>query len=191
MKPRVIIAIMVAAVASNVGCGGSQKPARGAGDANDDLDNPTAASEVADSKDDVDQPELAKNEGDTGREHDGPRKKMTNDTDNPKNNPDLEFKEGGSVDDAIKAVPQGLPRENMEQEVLDKPLLDTSLYAVCKLSPANHFEINFAVWNGKVVGMDIKSTPKNAKLEACVRDAAMKATWREKTKSLNISKVMF
>ncbi len=185
MMRRMIFAMVVAAIATSVGCGGSQKQPRGA---NDELGDQEGSSQVPDTEDDVDQADQKKKKSDD--DGGGPRK-MTNDTDNPKNNPDPDFKEGGSVNEAISAVPQGLPRENMEQEVLDKPLLDTSLYAPCKLTPANHFEIKFAVWNGKIVGMDIKSTPKNAKLEACVRDAAMKATWREKTKSLNISTVMF
>jgi hypothetical protein len=184
MMRRMIIAMVIGAIAMSVGCGGSQKRARGA---DDELRDQQESSQSSDSDDDVAQSgKKAKSDDDGG----GPRK-MTNDTDNPKNNPDPDFKEGGSVNDAISAVPQGLPRENIEQEVLDKPLLDTSLYAPCKLTPANHFEIKFAVWNGKIVGMDIKSTPKNAKLEGCVKEAAMKATWREKTKSLNISTVMF
>jgi hypothetical protein len=170
-------------MAFGVGCA-EQKPARDPHDSADTLDEPKPDENLT--ANDVDQPDLKKG-GDEAS--DGEKKKVN--SDNPKNNPDPEFKEGGSVNDAINAVPQGLPRENMEQEVLDKPLLDTSLYAPCKLSPANHFEIKFAVWNGRIVGMDVKSTPKNPKLEACVRDAAMKATWREKTKSLNISTVMF
>lgn len=180
----------------SVGCGGSQKSVRHARDEGDDRDDRDDYAQTSDNEDDVDQSAREDKDDKKDRnsedkdDHNGPRK-MTNDTDNPKNNPDPDFKEGGSVNEAINAVPQGLPRENMEQEVLDKPLLDTSLYAPCKLTPANHFEIKFAVWNGKIVGMDIKSTPKNAKLEACVREQAMRATWREKTKSLNISTVMF
>src|SRR6185503_17315257 len=34
-----------------------------------------------------------------------------------------EFKDGGSVDEAIKAVPQGTPRLNIETEALSKPLM--------------------------------------------------------------------
>lgn len=183
MMRRTLFTLVVAAIAMSVGCGGSKKPARNADDASDEYDSHR--------DDDLTSDDVEQSDGGSNSEEDdggGPRKVNSDD---PKNNPDPDFKEGGSVNDAINAVPQGLPRENIEQEVLDKPLLDTSLYAPCKLSPANHFEIKFAVWNGKIVGMDIKSTPKNPKLEACVRDAAMKATWREKTKSLNISTVMF
>jgi hypothetical protein len=185
MMRRVLFAMTIAVLALSVGCGGSSKRARNSNDSMDSLDN--ASAEDNSSTADVEQSDLEKSDNDDS----GAKKKKAANSDNPKNNPDPEFKEGGSVNDAINAVPQGLPRENMEQEVLDKPLLDTSLYASCKLTPANHFEIKFAVWNGRIVGMDVKSTPKNAKLEDCVRGAAMKATWREKTKSLNISTVMF
>jgi hypothetical protein len=108
-----------------------------------------------------------------------------------KDNPDPEFKEGGSVDEAIKAVPQGLPRENVELEELNKPLSDVSIYAPCKLAPSAHFEIKFAIWGGQAVGMDIKTMPKNPKLEACLREIVLRTKWRDKTKSLNISTVSF
>jgi hypothetical protein len=196
MMRRTLFTIMVAAIAMTVGCGGSSKPAKGANDSMDTLDSPR---EGELSGDDVNQPDLkksdpnaSKSDEDESRSSRGAKKKQAgNDTDDPKNNPDPEFKEGGSVEDAINAVPQGLPRENIDQDVLDKPLLDMSRYSACKLGPSHHFEIKFAVWNGRIVGMDIKSTPKSAKLEECVRNAAMKATWRDKSKSLNISTVMF
>src|SRR5262245_49702002 len=46
------------------------------------------------------------------KEDEAPAKKPGSDV------PDPEFKEGGSVDDAIKAVPQGTPRLNIETEEL-------------------------------------------------------------------------
>ena len=39
--------------------------------------------------------------------------------------------------------------------------------------------------------MDIKTMPKNDKLESCLREIVSKAKWRDKTKSLNISTVQF
>ncbi|HEX6765221.1 MAG TPA: hypothetical protein VF103_07075, partial [Polyangiaceae bacterium] len=70
------------------------------------------------------------------------------------NVPDPEFKENGSVDDAIKAVPQGTPRLNIETEALSKPLMDMKLYEPCKIGSA-HFKVRVAVWNGKAVGIDL------------------------------------
>jgi len=185
MKPGTLFTVLISALALCVGCGGSQKPAKHAHDS----DHEDESSETSSSED------VEPLEGGGPREDknelSGPRQEKEIDSSNPKNNPDPEFKEGGSVDEAINAVPQGLPRENIDPEALNQPLLDTSLYAECKLSPANHFEIKFAVWDGRIVGMDIKSKPKNPKLEDCVRNATSKAKWREKSKSLNISTVMF
>lgn len=135
---------------------------------------------------DVDQKE-------TKSEEKGSRKKADSGSTSSsvKDNPDPEFKEGGSVEEAIKAVPQGLPRENLELDDLNEPLNKPETYAACKLTPSSHFEIKFAVWGGRCVGMDLKTTPKNPKLESCLRDVVSKAQWRDKTKSLNISTVSF
>jgi hypothetical protein len=43
-----------------------------------------------------------------------------------------QFQEGMSVEDAIKAVPQGAERSNMDSETLGKPLQEFSLYRPCK-----------------------------------------------------------
>jgi hypothetical protein len=193
MTRRTLFTLVLATLAMSIGCASS--PKQHAHSADDSGDESSYSNDGDLTGDDVEQSDRKSShrdgdDGDAKEGLSGPRK-MTNNTDDPKNNPDPDFKENGSVAEAIAAVPQGLPRENMEQEVLDKPLLDTSLYQPCKLSPANHFEIKFAVWNGKVVGTDIKSTPKNAKLEQCVREVVQRVTWREKTKSLNISTVMF
>ncbi len=104
---------------------------------------------------------------------------------------DPKFTDGMTVEQAIKAVPQGVERENLEEEVMNKPLLDPSIYAPCKLSPSQHFNLRFALWDGRVVGMDLTTTPKSAKVESCVRDIVTRATWRQKVRSLNISTVTF
>src|SRR5688500_8417486 len=43
-----------------------------------------------------------------------------------------QFTDGMSVDEAIKAVPQGAERANIDQETLGKPLQDFALYEPCK-----------------------------------------------------------
>lgn len=102
-----------------------------------------------------------------------------------------EFKEGMSVNDAINAVPQGYERVNMDQEALDRPLLDPEFYKPCKLAHTQHFEIRFAVWEGKAVGVDVKTTPNNKTAETCLRELIARNVWRDKVKSLNISTVQF
>jgi hypothetical protein len=104
--------------------------------------------------------------------------------------PAPEFKEGGSVDDAIKAVPQGTPRLNMETEVLSKPLMDGKLYEPCKLGSA-HFKVKVAVWDGKAVGIDLTTTPNNPKLADCIKGRIREITWEDKVKSLNTVEYQF
>jgi hypothetical protein len=104
--------------------------------------------------------------------------------------PEPQFKEGGSVDDAIKAVPQGTPRLNMETEVLSKPLMDAKLYEPCKLGTA-HFKVKVAVWDGKAVGIDLTTTPNNPKLADCIKGRIREITWEDKVKSLNTVEYQF
>ena len=104
--------------------------------------------------------------------------------------PDPEFKEGGSVDDAIKAVPQGTPRLNIETEALSKPLMDMKLYEPCKLG-SGHFKVKVAVWNGKAVGIDLTTTPNNPKLADCIKGRIREVTWEDKVKSLNTVEYQF
>jgi hypothetical protein len=95
-----------------------------------------------------------------------------------------EFKDGMSVNDAINAVPQGTPRENIDQETLGEPLKDQKTWASCKLTPADHFRINVAIWNGRAVGVDVDS--KNKRVADCIKQAVRSVVWRDKVKSLNI-----
>lgn len=107
----------------------------------------------------------------------------------PAGEPD--FKDGMSVNDAINAVPQGYPRVNIDQEDLNAPLMDPEFYKSCKPAHTQHFTIKFAVWEGRAVGMDIKSTPANKALEQCLHGLLAAFTWKDKVKSLNISEVQF
>jgi hypothetical protein len=96
-----------------------------------------------------------------------------------------EFKPGMSVNDAIAAVPQGASRVNVEQEVLAAPLLKPELYAPCKARPQDHFTLRVAVWDGRVVGVDVTTKPKNDKLATCLREQVEGVTYKDKAKSLN------
>lgn len=101
-----------------------------------------------------------------------------------------EFKEGGSVDDAIKAIPQGTARLNIETEELSKPLMDPKLYEPCKVGSA-HFKVKVAVWDGKAVGIDLTTTPNNPKLTDCLKGRIREITWKDKVKSLNTVEYQF
>lgn len=101
-----------------------------------------------------------------------------------------QFTDGMSVDEAIKAVPQGAERVNIDQETLGKPLQDFSLYEPCKPGAAK-VKLRIAVWDGKVVGADVSATPKNDKLVACVKDRLKTLSWKAKVKSLNTVEYSF
>ncbi|HEV8547729.1 MAG TPA: hypothetical protein VGQ57_01855 [Polyangiaceae bacterium] len=95
------------------------------------------------------------------------------------------FKENGSVLEAINAVPQGTPRLNIDQEDLGKPLGNVELYESCKPG-SSHFKAKVAVWDGKAVGLDLTTTPKNQKFADCVAGKIRGITWKDQVKSLNI-----
>jgi hypothetical protein len=110
--------------------------------------------------------------------------------DEPKDEPkpeatEPEFKDGMSVEEAINAVPQGVPRVNVEQGELGKPLMDVKLYEPCKLKPTQHFKVKVAVWEGRAVGIDVSSQPSNPKVDECVKEQIKNVTWKSKVKSLN------
>lgn len=104
--------------------------------------------------------------------------------------PEPQFTDGMSVADAVKAVPVGVERANMDQETLSEPIKEFSVYEPCKPGAA-HIKLKIAVWDGKAVGIDVTSTPKNDKLVACVKDQIKKITWKAHVKSLNTVEYSF
>jgi hypothetical protein len=95
-----------------------------------------------------------------------------------------QFTANMSVAEAQAAVPPDADRLNMEQEVLAKPLQDGDLYEPCKLG-GGHFEATVAVWDGRVVGLDLTTTPNNPTLTECLAKQIRTVKWRDKVKSLN------
>src|SRR5882724_918189 len=72
--------------------------------------------------------------------------------------PEPTFTPEMSVEDAIKAIPQGTERVNVDQETLSKPLQEESLYEPCKAG-STHFKFRIAVWRGKAVAIDLTTAP--------------------------------
>lgn len=101
-----------------------------------------------------------------------------------------QFREGMSVEEAIKTVPQGAERANIDSETLGKPLQEFSVYEPCKPGTAK-FKLRVAVWDGKVVGADVSTTPKNEKLTACIKDRLKTLAWQAKVRSLNVVEYAF
>jgi len=95
-----------------------------------------------------------------------------------------QFTETMSVDEAINAVPRGIERRNIDPETLGKPLQNLELYEPCK--PGNaRVKLRVAVWDGRAVGVDVATTPKNDKLAECVKGRVRELTWEKKVRSLN------
>lgn len=163
-----------------VGCGGNQSPAESPAE----QDPPGL-----DAKADPSELPTAKAGGDEAKGGDGEGDQAT--TDKKPAAVEPSFKEGGSVEEAIAAVPQGTPRVNVEQESLAKPLMDENLYKPCKMSPNQRFKLRVAIWDGKAVGIDLTATPKNDKAVACIRQQVQGITWRDKVKSLNTVEYQF
>lgn len=95
-----------------------------------------------------------------------------------------EFTEGMTVSQAIDAA-QGTDRIEIEQEVLAEPIVSPELYAPCKLKANQRFKVRVAIWDGRVVGMDLSLTPKNDSAEQCIRTQVQGVTWKKRTKSLS------
>ena len=96
----------------------------------------------------------------------------------------IEFPPHATVDQAIKAIPQGQPRTNMSDDALRAPLLDLKRYDKCKVPRSTKVTMSVAVYDGAAVGADITSKPKNAKIEECVDEVVRGMTWN-KMPSLN------
>jgi hypothetical protein len=98
--------------------------------------------------------------------------------------PEPAFTPDMTVEEAIKAIPQGTERVNVDQETLSKPLQEESLYAPCKPG-SGHFTLRIAIWRGKAVAIDLTTTPKNPKLAECLKGRIRDLTWSAKVPSLN------
>jgi hypothetical protein len=165
-------------VALATACGGSEPPAAAPSSTAGDESAATTTSEPA--------PAPATTEA-------APAKASDADQPAPAPKPEVPtpaFKENGSVRDAVNAVPQGTPRLNIEQEALERPLNHPELYEPCK--PGNaHFKAKVAIWDGKAVGLDLTTTPKNPKFGDCVAERIRTITWPDKVKSLNTVEYTF
>lgn len=100
------------------------------------------------------------------------------------------FTENMSVAEAEKVVPQGMERANLDPETLAKPLQNVELYEPCKPGTAK-VKLKVAVWNGKAVGVDVTTTPKNETLASCISGKIRELTWEKKVRSLNAVEYQF
>lgn len=95
-----------------------------------------------------------------------------------------------SVEQAQAAIPVGTERQNIEQEALGRPLQEPGVFDSCKVGNAR-FKVRVAVWNGKAVGVDLETTPKNPALAECLKARVRELTWPDKVRSLNTVEYSF
>ncbi|HLV20379.1 MAG TPA: hypothetical protein VKZ49_05850 [Polyangiaceae bacterium] len=169
---RAMVGIWVAALLGAAGCGGSQTPAA---EAPHPMDEEQAF---------MDQP-MGESESNEPTRADLREQEQAKQAQADKEPVKVEFKEGMSVEEAISAVPPNVDRLNIEQDVLAEPLQDMKVYEPCKPAPSQRVEIRVAVWEGKAVGIDVNTTPKNEKLASCIKDQIAQLTWKESVASLN------
>jgi hypothetical protein len=167
------ISSLVSMVAFVAACGGTATPA----------EEPEES--VYDDSSDVEQPDLARGETSEQEEGQEPAREKSADVPAP------EFKEGMSVNEAISAVPQGTERVNLDQDELAEPLKDSKVYEPCKPAANAHWTVRVAIWEGRAVGIDIKTTPANARLSECITTQVKAITWRDKVPSLNTVEYSF
>lgn len=103
---------------------------------------------------------------------------------------DPPFTENMSVREAVKVVPPGADRANLDPETLGKPLQSLDLYEPCKPGTAK-VKLAVAVWNGKAVGVDVTTTPKNDRLSDCIKGKIRELSWDKKVRSLNTVEYQF
>ncbi len=173
-----------------VACGGSNPPAQ-TPEPPAPAPEPPAASAPASSA----TPGESDTKPDATDDNDNGDDSSSDDSDKPNQVEDTtvepKFTDGMTVDQAIAAVPQGLPRENVDQDELSKPLTNFKLYAPCKPRSNEHFKLKVAIWNGKAVGVDVTTKPKNKKLAACIDQQIRNVTWKDPVKSLNTIEYAF
>lgn len=150
-------------------CGGGQQPAASA-DGESPPDEP--ATEVAEAA------PPAEPEDEAGRESEKPAEAKAPEIAEPA------FTESMSVAEAQAAIPQGTPRSNLDQEALAKPLQEPKAFESCNLGNAR-FQVKVAIWNGKAVGVDLTTKPKNPKLAECLTARIRQLEWPDRVRSLN------
>ena len=112
--------------------------------------------------------------------HDEPDGAKLNDGSSP---PQPAFTPGMSVAEATEAIPNSAEFSGLDVETLSRPLHEPEIFAPCKLKPHHHFTLKVAVWDGRAVGVDVKSTNKS--LAVCVAEQVREQTWPQRVKSLN------
>jgi len=99
------------------------------------------------------------------------------------------FTEGMTVEQAIGAVPSHYDYIGLDQDVLAKPLTQIETYKECNVKQSDKFTVRIAVWDGKVVGADVKSP--NQALQQCIDRVVRQLEYKDKVESINTVEYTF
>jgi hypothetical protein len=166
---------MALCVAMMLGCGGANQAPEAP-----DAEEETAGESPSENESSEESPETS-DETKTGN---GEKKEPATPAAEPAFTPDM------SVEQAQAAVPVGTERQNIEQEALGRPLQEPGVFDSCKVGTAK-FKVRVAIWNGKAVGVDLETTPKNPALAECLKARVRELTWPDKVRSLNTVEFSF
>ncbi len=93
-----------------------------------------------------------------------------------------EFTGSMSQNEALNAA-QGASDEHVPEDLFTGQL-NPEVFAECKVPGNVKVTLKLAVWDGRTVGVTVKVTPKNKKIETCLDSVARKIEWKEKAKSI-------
>ena len=100
-----------------------------------------------------------------------------------------EFTEGMTVEEAISAVPSHYDYIGLDQDVLAKPLVQIETYKECNIKQSDKFTVRIAIWDGKVVGADVKSP--NQTLQQCIDRVVRQLEYKDRVESINTVEYSF
>jgi len=89
----------------------------------------------------------------------------------------LDLPPHAGVDATLKAMPRGVTVGHLDRETLEMPIRDRSHYERCRIPIATRVQIDAVVYNGKAVGVDVRSTPSNPALDFCIEQVVREASW--------------
>jgi hypothetical protein len=81
------------------------------------------------------------------------------------------------VDAALRAVPQGVPVGRLNRATLEAPLRDRSRFERCRIPVATSVQIDAVVYNGKAVGVDVRTAPSDPPLAFCIEQVVRELSW--------------
>jgi hypothetical protein len=89
----------------------------------------------------------------------------------------LDLPPRAGVDAALRAVPHGVPVGRLNRATLEAPIRDRSRFERCRIPAMTRVQIDAVVYNGKAVGVDVRTTPSNPALDFCIEQVVRETSW--------------